>query len=72
MNIDQEDSRTYSFYREVREIVLAIMAFGIVCECLRVCFATVVSLESSADAKRWAQSVIAAVVGVLVGAVLRR
>lgn len=74
MDINDTNPERHSFptVRQAVEVALAIFALGSLCAFLRICFDTVVSPESSADAKRWAQSVIAGIVGALVGALIRR
>lgn len=72
LKVEKSEEAADAFVRRLREIVLMICAVGGAAIFLWICFQVVTDPKSSADDKKWATSIITAVVGGLVGALVKR
>lgn len=72
VKVEKSESEGDARLRRTREIVLMLCAVAGAGVFLWICYQTVTNPLSSADDKKWATSIITAVVGALVGALVKK
>ena len=72
VKVEKSESEGDALVRRIRELVLMVCAVAGAAVFLWICYQTVTNPNSSPDDKKWATSVITAVVGGLVGALVKK
>jgi hypothetical protein len=72
VKIEKSESSGDAIVRRIRELVLMACAVASAAVFLWICYQTVTSPTAGAEEKRWATSIITAVVGGLVGALVKK
>ncbi len=72
VSVQPDETRAEVLVRLLKDLILFAVAIGFVGIVAWICLDTLRSAEASADEKRWAQSVISAATGGIIGYLIRR
>jgi hypothetical protein len=72
VSVEREETTGEMRVRLFKDIVLFLMAIGFVILIMWLCFSTLKDINASADAKKWAMSVLSAAAGGIVGYLVKK